>query len=63
MVRRPGVRRLAYAAVGVVVVVVCADRLLLGRHYPTDVIAGLLLGVGMLLVVLAAYSPLPRSHA
>ena len=41
----------------------CLDRVLLGRHFPSDVVGGVLLGAGILLVVLAAYSPLPRSHA
>ncbi len=40
-----------------------ADRVLLGRHYPTDVIGGALLGLGMVLFWLAIFSPLPRSHA
>lgn len=36
--------------VGVAVVVaVCADRLLLGRHYPTDLIGGILLATGLVL--------------
>jgi YegS/Rv2252/BmrU family lipid kinase len=43
--------------------VVCADRVLLGRHYLTDVVGGVLLGAGSVLVALAIYSPLPRSHA
>ena len=62
LVRRATVRRLVYAAVGLVVVGVCLDRVLLGRHFPSDVVGGVLLGAGILLVVLAAYSPLPRSH-
>ena len=42
---------------------VCLDRVLLGRHYPSDVVGGVLLGAGMVLLGLAVYSPLPRSHA
>src|SRR5690606_24523638 len=44
-------------------VAVCLDRLLLGRHFPSDVIGGLLLGTGLVLLVLALYSPQPRSTA
>jgi YegS/Rv2252/BmrU family lipid kinase len=63
LVRRANLRRLAYAATVVVVLLVCADRVLLGRHYITDVSAGVLLGAGFVLLGLAIYSPLPRSHA
>jgi YegS/Rv2252/BmrU family lipid kinase len=63
LVRRANLRRLAYAATVVVVLLVCADRVLLGRHYITDVTAGVLLGAGFVLLGLAVYSPLPRSHA
>ena len=54
LVRRATVRRLVYAAVGLVVVGVCLDRVLLGRHFPSDVVGGVLLGAGILLVVLVA---------
>lgn len=63
LVRRSGVRRAAYAGVAVVVVLVCLDRVLLGRHFPSDVVGGVLLGLGMVLLGLAVYSPLPRSIA
>jgi YegS/Rv2252/BmrU family lipid kinase len=63
LVRRANVRRGAYVAVLLVVLVVGADRTLLGRHYPSDVVAGYLLGVGFVLLALALYNPLPRSHA
>ncbi len=63
LVRRGNLRRLAYGGLVVLVVVVCLDRVLLGRHYPSDVIGGALLGVGVVMVGLAAYSPLPISHA
>jgi YegS/Rv2252/BmrU family lipid kinase len=62
-VRRASVRRVVYAAAALEVAMVGADRILLGRHYPTDVLGGVLLGVGMVLFWLALYSPLPRSHA
>lgn len=63
LVRRSNLRRAAYAGLVLLVVVVCLDRVLLGRHYPSDVIGGVLLGAGVVLVGLAVYSPLPVSHA
>jgi YegS/Rv2252/BmrU family lipid kinase len=63
LVRRGTMRRLIAGAAALLVVVVCLDRVLLGRHYPTDVVGGVLLGVGLGLLGLALYSPLPRSHA
>ena len=43
--------------------VVCLDRVLLGRHYPSDVVAGTLLGAGMVLLGLVLLDPEPRGHA
>ncbi|WP_372735376.1 diacylglycerol kinase family protein [Nocardioides sp.] len=63
LVRRGNLRRLAYAGLLVLVAVVCLDRVLLGRHYPSDVIGGVVLGVGVVLLGLAVYSPLPVGHA
>ena len=63
LVRRSGVRRAAYAGCVALVVIVCLDRVLLGRHFPTDVFAGTLLGLGIGLVWMAFYSPVPRGHA
>ena len=61
--RRRSLRQAAYAASVLLVLLVGADRVLLGRHYPSDVAGGYLLGLGMLLVGLALYDPQPRSHA
>ena len=63
LVRRGNLRRLAYAGLVLLVVLVCLDRVLLGRHFPSDVVGGVLLGAGFVMAGLAAYSPLPKSHA
>jgi YegS/Rv2252/BmrU family lipid kinase len=63
LVRKAGVRRLLFAALGCWVLLICLDRLLLGRHGLVDVVAGLLLGGAVVLLGLALYSPLPRSLA
>jgi YegS/Rv2252/BmrU family lipid kinase len=63
LLRRANVRRMVSTTVALVVVAVCLDRVLLGRHFPTDVIGGVLLGAGFVLLGLVVYSPLPRSHA
>jgi len=63
LIRRANIRRLIAAGLVVVVLLVCADRVLLGRHYWTDLVGGCLLGAGLVLLGIALYSPLPRSHA
>jgi YegS/Rv2252/BmrU family lipid kinase len=63
LIRRPGLRRAVYAGAVLLAVVVGLDRVLLGRHFPTDVIGGWLLGAFVVLVGLTLYSPIPHSHA
>jgi len=63
LVRRRALRRMAYAALALLVLAIGLDRVLLGRHYPTDVLGGVLLGIGVVLLGIAIYNPLPRSHA
>ncbi|MFT4011659.1 MAG: phosphatase PAP2 family protein, partial [Nocardioidaceae bacterium] len=61
--RKSGPRRTAVAGCVALTALVAADRLLLGRHHLSDVIGALLLGAGLVLAGLAAYSPIPRLHA
>jgi YegS/Rv2252/BmrU family lipid kinase len=63
LVRRAGMRRLFVGLLILYAVLVCLDRMLLGRHFLTDVVAGLLLAGFWVLLGLAVYSPLPRGHA
>ena len=62
-IRRSSMRRVVYVLAGLVVLLIWADRVLLGRHFPTDVLGGTVLAIGLALFWLAVYSPLPRSHA
>jgi len=62
-VRRTSVRRLGIALTVGWWLLVCLDRVLLGRHFPTDVIAGSLLALGIFFLTLAVIDPRPRSTA
>ncbi|WP_183407000.1 phosphatase PAP2 family protein [Nocardioides marmorisolisilvae] len=56
-------RRLRYRVISgalVVAALVGFDRILLGVHYPSDVLGGLLLGASITLLTLAAFDPLPH---
>ncbi|WP_239456327.1 YegS/Rv2252/BmrU family lipid kinase [Nocardioides solisilvae] len=61
--RRASMRRAAVTGLVLLWLVVVADRVLLGRHYPTDVIAGTLLAATVVWVALAVIDPRPRSIA
>jgi YegS/Rv2252/BmrU family lipid kinase len=62
-VRRANLRRLGITAVVAWWLLVCLDRVLLGRHFPTDVIGGSLLALFVFLVTVAFIDPRPRSTA
>jgi membrane-associated phospholipid phosphatase len=56
---RHGVLRTTLTCLAVVMwVVVCLDRVFLGRHFPSDVVAGSFLGVAVVLVALVLFDPL-----
>jgi YegS/Rv2252/BmrU family lipid kinase len=63
LARRRGVRRLVYALAVALALLIGADRIFLGLHNLSDVVAGYLLGGGMVLLWLALYDPTPRSIA
>ncbi|MEI2766536.1 MAG: phosphatase PAP2 family protein [Dermatophilaceae bacterium] len=53
---RPG-RAVAAGVAALVVVATGADRVLLGVHYPSDVVGGMILGVGLTLASYAGWRP------
>ncbi|MGY2877048.1 YegS/Rv2252/BmrU family lipid kinase [Marmoricola sp. URHA0025 HA25] len=63
LIRRRGLRRLVTAASVGVALLVGADRVFLGVHHTTDVLGGVLLGLAVPLLGLAAFDPEPRSIA
>ncbi len=62
-VRRASLRRLGITTAVAWWLLVCFDRVLLGRHYPTDVIGGSLLAITIFYVALTFIDPRPRSTA
>ncbi|MCW2855793.1 MAG: dagK 2 [Marmoricola sp.] len=62
-IRRRSVRRLLVALAATVVVIVGLDRVLLGVHFVSDLVGGLLLGVGITLLLMSVFDPRPRSIA
>ncbi|SDS77017.1 lipid kinase, YegS/Rv2252/BmrU family [Nocardioides scoriae] len=63
LVRRRGVRRAVTGLAVAVTLLVGADRIFLGVHNLSDVVAGYLLSTAIVLLWLAAYDPTPRTIA
>lgn len=55
--RRPAARWAVTVVAVSMWVVVCLDRVLLGRHYPSDVVAGSILGLSMVLLGIVVFDP------
>ncbi len=62
LIRKQLLRRAVYVGAVLLALVVGSDRVLLGRHYPTDVIGGWLLGACVVLLWLSFFDPQPRSR-
>ena len=60
--RQPGPRLMVTVVAVAIWVAVCLDRVLLGRHYPTDVVAGTFLGVAVLLLGIVVFDPARARH-
>jgi YegS/Rv2252/BmrU family lipid kinase len=63
LIRRRAVRLTVYSAATFVLVLVGLDRVFLGVHFTTDVIAGIALGGGIALGALLLFDPQPTSIA
>lgn len=63
LVRKPTARRLIVTAAIAFLIVVGLDRVLLGVHFVSDVIAGALLGALVTVVGILVFDPRPRSIA
>jgi len=60
LVRRRGVRRLLFVLWGFLFLLIGADRIFLGVHNVSDVLAGYAVGIFWVLLGLLVYSPFPR---
>lgn len=63
MIRKAGMRRLAYVGCIALALIGSLDRILLGRHFPSDVIGGILLAGVVVFTMTTVFSPLPKGHA
>ncbi|MGN6721133.1 MAG: phosphatase PAP2 family protein [Marmoricola sp.] len=63
LIRRRGLRRLVIGAAIFVVLLVSLDRVVLGVHYPSDTVAGWLVGGLVTLLSIVLFDPRPRSVA
>ena len=63
LVRNRAVRWPATVFLLVLWFIVCLDRVLLGRHFPSDVVAGSLLGVAVVLIGCAVLDPVSKRRA
>ena len=63
LIRRRGLRRLVIGAAVAVVLLVSLDRVVLGVHYPSDVLGGWLVGGLAALLGIVLFDPRPRSVA
>jgi YegS/Rv2252/BmrU family lipid kinase len=63
LIRRRALRRSLVVLSVLVALAVGTDRVLLGVHSPSDVVAGFLLSTAVALLALVAYDPQPRSIA
>lgn len=63
LLRKRAVRHVLVTLALLAVLLVSADRLFLGVHHASDVVAGWLLGAGLVLLGLVVFNPIPRSIA